>query len=139
MKKLTVLFAAIVLLTGCGSSDKEVKTGSAQSAKDENGDYASAEVTMKGDQIEEIKLDEMKNGTSKKALGSAYNMKSESKINKEWDEQVVFLENYIEKKGLDQLTLDEKGYAKNDDVLSGCTINLKTLMETANEALKNAK
>lgn len=139
MKKLTVLFAAIILLAGCGSADKEVKTGSAQSAKDENGDYASVEVTMNGDQIEEIQFDETKKGTSKKELGSAYNMKSASKIKKEWDEQVVFLEDYIVKKGLDQVVLDEKGYAKNDDVLSGCTINIKSLIDTANEAVKNAE
>lgn len=138
MKKLLVLFASVVMLAGCGNNEA-TKTGKAETAKDENGDYATAEITLKGDKVESITLDQTKEGKSKKELGADYDMKGSSPIKKEWNEQVEFLEDYIEKNGLDKVELDEKGYPKNDDVLAGCTINISTLMEAANAAKENAK
>lgn len=140
MKKLTVLMAAIFLLAGCGSgSSASSTTGSGETAKDDKGDYASATITLKGDAVESISLDETKDGKSKKELGADYAMKSKSKIGKEWDEQVKSLEAYIVKNGLDSVKLDESGYPTNNDVLTGCTINVKGMMDAAALAKDNAK
>ena len=53
--------------------------------------------------------------------------------------QVEFLENYIEKNGLDKVEMNDAGYPVNDDVLAGCTINVKNLMDAAKNAKDNAK
>ena len=50
-----------------------------------------------------------------------------------------FLENYIEKNGLDKVEMNDAGYPVNDDVLAGCTINVKNLMDAAKNAKDNAK
>ena len=50
-----------------------------------------------------------------------------------------FLENYIKKNGLDKVEMNEAGYPVNDDVLAGCTINVKSLMDAAKNAKDNAK
>lgn len=129
MKKLTVLLAMTVLLAACGGNSEPEKTGKGESAKDKSGDFASAEITVKGDDVVAISLDETKEGKSKKELGDKYNMKSQSKkAKKEWYEQVEFLENYIKKNGLDKVEMNDAGYPVNDDVLAGCTINIKNLI-----------
>lgn len=138
MKKLVVLFVTALMLTACGSSET-AKKGSAETAKDEKGDYASAEITLKGDKVESIKLDETKETKSKKELGDKYGMKAKSKIKKEWNEQAEVLEKYIVANGVDKVELDDKGYAKNDDVLAGCTMNISNLMTAAKDAQAKAK
>ena len=137
MKKLTVLLAALFMLAACGAKDEIVKA-SAETAKNADGDYASAEIEVQGDSVVSISLDETKGGKSKKELGADYNMKGASPIKKEWNEQVKFLEDYIIKNGLEKVELDDKGYAANDDVKAGCTINLTNLMKAANDAKANA-
>lgn len=139
MKRLTVLLAMTMLLAACGGNSEPKKTGKGETAKDKNGDFASAEITLKGDKVERIKLDETKDTKSKKELGAKYNMKVKSSIKKEWDEQVAFLESYIVKNGLDKVKLNEKGYPVNNDVLAGCTIIVKDMMDAANTAKDNAK
>ena len=140
MKKLTVLLAMTMLLAACGGNSEPEKKGNGESAKDKNGDYATAEITVQGDDVVAINLDETKEGKSKKELGDKYGMKGASKkAKKEWDEQVEFLENYIKKNGLDKVEMNEAGYTVNDDVLAGCTINVKSLMDAAKNAKDNAK
>ena len=140
MKKLTVLLAMTVLLAACGGNSEPEKTGKGESAKDKSGDFASAEITVKGDDVVAISLDETKEGKSKKELGDKYNMKSQSKkAKKEWYEQVEFLENYIKKNGLDKVEMNDAGYPVNDDVLNGCTINIKNLMDAAKSAKDSAE
>lgn len=135
MKKLTVLCLMAAMLCACSSSNAEPKTGSAETAKDANGDYAKATVVVEGDKITSVDLDETSQGTSKKELGEeGYNMKEASSLKKHWHEQVEFLENYIVKNGLDKVELDDKGYAKNDDVLAGCTINVGNMIQAAKDA-----
>lgn len=138
MKKLVVLMASVFMLAACGSSSETVK-GTAETAKDEKGNYASAAIELQDGKVVSIDLDEYKEGKSKKELGADYNMKPKSKIKKEWNEQVEFLESYIKKNGLEKVELNDKGYAKNDDVLAGCTININSMMEAANTAAKNAQ
>ena len=140
MKKLTVLLAMTMLLAACGGNSEPEKKGNGESAKDKNGDYATAEITVQGDDVVAINLDETKEGKSKKELGDKYGMKAASKkAKKEWDEQVEFLENYIEKNGLDKGEMNDAGYPVNDDVLAGGTINVKNLMDAAKNAKDNAK
>lgn len=139
MKKLTVLLAMVLLLAACGSNSEPEKTGKGETAKDKNGDYATAEITVAGDDVVSVSLDETSKGSSKKELGAKYGMKEASKIKKEWNEQVEFLEKYIAKNGLDKVKLNEKGYPANDDVLAGCTINVKNMMDAAANAKDNAK
>lgn len=61
-------------------------------------------------------------------------MKSASGIGKEWNEQIEFLENYIVEHGADSVKLDADGYAEDEDVRSGVTINLSKIMEAVDEA-----
>lgn len=139
MKKALVLSVMTLLLAACGSQQAEPKTATAESPKDANGDYAKATVLVLDGKINDITLDETSQGKSKVELGTeGYNMKEASKIGKHWHEQVEFLENYIIKNGLDKVELDNKGYAKNDDVLAGCTINIGNMIETAKTAEANA-
>ena len=139
MKKITALLATALLLAACGSSSEPEKTGHGETAKDNNGDYATADIKVKGDDVVEITLDETKEGKSKKELKEEYNMKAASSIQKEWYEQVEFLENYIEENGLDAVKLDDAGYPAGDDVKAGFTINLTNLMNAANAAKEAAK
>ena len=48
MKKLTVLLAMTMLLAACGGNSEPEKKGNGESAKDKNGDYATAEITVRG-------------------------------------------------------------------------------------------
>ena len=140
MKKLLVLAFAAMTLTACGG-DKEVK-GTAESKKADDGSYVTAEVTKKGDKITKVSIDEYYPGEKKmkKELGADYGMKSKSGIGKEWDEQVKYLETYLKDNGLDSVKIDEAtGKATNDDVLSGCTIAVSNLVDTAKAAADNAK
>lgn len=140
MKKITTLMALVLLLAGCvtTSSGKQT-TGKAESEKDANGNYATAQVDMIGDKIDKISLDEYKEGKSKQIMKDSYGMKASSSIGKEWNEQIKFLEDYIVKKGLDKVVLDDKGVPKDADVKTGCTVNVKSMIDTAKEAVKNAK
>ncbi len=136
MKKL-FLIACACLLAACSSAAS--LTGTAESAKNESGDYTTATVVVKGDKIESVSLDVITEAGSKKELKDDYNMKGASGIGKEWYEQAEFLENYLKENGIDSVNLTAEGYAADEDVLAGCTINIKELVETAQEAYNNAK
>ncbi len=140
MKKLCFLMLAFALVAcSSGGSNETEKTGKAETTKDEKGNYATAEVTMKGDKITNISLDEFKEGKSKKELGATYKMKAASSIGKEWDEQIVALEKYIVKHGLDKIQLSEDGKATNEDVLTSCTMSIKDVIAAAKSAVETAK
>ena len=133
MKKLLVLSLMAMVLCGCGSN-AEPQSATKESAKDADGNYATATVEVTDGKITAISLDEIMGEASKKELGEDYGMKVASKIGKHWHEQVEFLENYIVENGLEAVELDDAGYAKNDDVLAGCTINVMNMINTAKEA-----
>lgn len=147
MKKLACLFAAAVLLAGCGGGgSNETKTGKG-TAENADGLKTTVEVTMEGDKIKSVSIDETykdKDGkeTTKKTLGADYGMKETSAqigIGKEWNEQAEFLEKYIAENGVDKITLGDDGKATNEDVLTGCTINIKPYVEAAKAAIDDAK
>lgn len=138
MKKLLVLSLMAMVLCGCGSN-AEPQSATKESAKDAEGNYATATVEVTDGKITAISLDEIKGGQSKKELGEEYGMVVASKIGKHWHEQVGFLENYIVKNGLEAVELDDAGYPKNDDVLAGCTFNIGNLVNTAKEAEASLK
>lgn len=140
MKKLCFLMLAFTLVAcSSGGSNEVEKTGGGKTKEDENGNYATAEVTMKGDKITSISLDEFKEGKSKKELGDSYKMKAASSIGKEWNEQIEALEKYIVKNGIDKIQLAEDGTAKNEDVLTSCTVQIKDVMYAATIAIEAAK
>lgn len=136
MKKTVCLFAAMILLAGCGgSAETKELTGTAES-KDQT---TTVKVTKEGDKVKSVSIDETYTtedgeATTKKTLKEDYNMKSASGIGKEWYEQIEFLENYIVENGVDAITLDDSGKATNEDVLAGCTINIQTYIDAYNNA-----
>lgn len=137
MKKAFIIICMAGFLAACGSTSE--KSGSAKSKKDNTGSYATADITVKGDDVVSIKLDEIKEGKSKMELGTKYGMKTASPIKKEWNEQAKFLEDYIKENGLDKVELNSKGYPTNEDVLTGCTMNIKNMIDAANAAKDKAK
>lgn len=155
-KKFILGALSLFLLAGCGNSTDNTKTdtttdedatttvdesGGAQSTAeitDAEGAVTKAELEEENGKITSISIDVIdKDGNSKKEAGDDYNMKEASSIGKEWYEQVKYLEQFIIDNGIDAVKLDSDGYAENEDLKSGCTINLKDIMEAVNEA--NAK
>lgn len=145
MKKSACLFAAAVLLAGCGGgSGSAEKTGEVSSQPNDKGQVTTVKVTTKDDKITKIEINDTyeKDGkaTTKKELKDGYNMKSASSIGKEWWEQIAFLEDFIAKNGLEKVgTLNDEGKPTNADVLSGCTMAIDSYVKTAEEAVKAAK
>ncbi len=145
MKKLSLIALSMLMLCACSSGGNEATTkkGEAQKTIENQGneEIVKVEVTLDGDdKITAINFNETYNAQkdTKKDLGDDYGMKSASGIGKEWYEQVGDLENYVVENGLDAVVLDEEGYATGD-VKAICTINLSNLIETAKEAVANAK
>lgn len=158
MKKLACLLAVACLLAGCGGNDSAddnkdnndkdtaVKTGEGTANSESHGEtlVTTAKVTVDADgKITEVSFDETytKDGeaTTKKTLKDDYAMKSASAIGKEWWEQAEFLENYVKENGLDGITMDEEGKPTNEDILTGCTMNIKPYVEAMKAAKDNAK
>lgn len=158
MKKLACLLAVVCLLAGCGGSgdaDKDAdnkdnnateKVGEGTATNESNGETltTTAHVTVDGDgNITAVDFDETytKDGeaTTKKTLKDDYAMKGASPIGKEWWEQAEFLENYVKENGLDGITLGEDGKATNEDILTGCTMNIKPYVDAMKAAKDNAK
>lgn len=143
MKKhaMAAFAIAAMMFAGCSSSapaasDSNETTNTAHVAADD-GTEVTATVTKKDGKITAVEIDQTtEDGTSKKDLGADYDMKKASGIGKEWDEQVKFLENYIVEHGPEAVKLNADGYAEDEDVKSGCTINLSKIMEAVDEADK---
>ena len=58
-----------------------------------------------------------------------------STISKEWNEQVMFLEKYIQQNGVDKIQTDDEGKATDIDILTGCTMSIDNFLK----ALQNAQ
>lgn len=132
MKKIIVIIL-LCCLCACSSPIKEGK-GTYTSAK---GEQTNANIKMQKETIKEVELDETYQDTTKKTLGTDYHMKDAGAIGKEWDEQVRFLEKYIEKNGIQNIQLDEEGKAVNEDIRSGCTISIDKFIKAIQDAQKN--
>lgn len=143
-KKFFLGALALVMLAGCGNANTGVdeegaaasdapatadaKTTSAEIEQD--GATTKAEVTKEGDKVTAVSIDVIdEEGLSKKDLGDDYGMKAASSIEKEWYEQVEFLEN-----GVDSIKMTDDGKAENEDLKSGCTISIKTMVDAVKEA-----
>lgn len=135
-KSFALVGLAAMMLAACGGNAASGTTETATVATDEGEVSATLTKDAEG-KLTGVNIDEIKDGDSKKDLGDDYGMKKASAIGKEWYEQIEFLENYILENGVDAVKLNTDGYAENEDVKSGCTINLKTIMEAVDEA--NAK
>lgn len=142
-KTLAALCTATLLFAGCSSSSSDTADSSSTdtgavttsaSVATDTGEV-TATITKEDGKVTKIVIDEVtESGDTKKDLGDDYGMKSASGIGKEWNEQIEFLENYMVENGIDSVTLDSDGYATEEDVLAGCTINLSTIMEAVDEA-----
>lgn len=145
MKKslFAALAAASLLLAGCSSTDSAATSSAASDETTNTAHVATddgeitATVTKKDGKVTAVQIDETtEDGSSKKDLGSDYGLKDKSGIGKEWDEQIAFLENYLVENGIDSVKLNSEGYAEEEDVKSGVTINLSKIMEAVDEAAK---
>ncbi len=130
------------LLAGCSSgttdASKDEGTVSNTAYVETDDGEISATVTKKDGKVTAIEIDETtSSGDSKKEIGTDYGLKDKSGIGKEWNEQIQFLENYLVEHGIDSVKLNSDGYAEEEDVKTGCTINLKQIMEAVDAA--NAK
>ena len=130
MKKILWLMT-LLCLCACSTTTKTTSEGSYTNAK---GAVATAKLEWENDQMVAVELDETTENTTKKALGEAYDMKQASAINKNWNEQIAFLENYIVANGIDQIQLNEEGKAVNEDILSGCTISIDSYVKPVQDA-----
>lgn len=109
------------------------KTGSVTT---DDGATVEATIVEKDGKIKSISIDEIEpDGNSKKE--KADYMKNASPIGKEWNEQVEFLEQYIMENGVDAVKMDEKGYPTNEDLLAGCSINVKNFVDAVKAAEAN--
>ena len=138
MKKLTIAALALVMLTACGSS---TKTGTAEVEVDET-DKITCTVTVEGDKITSVDLNQTYEGSTKKDLKEDYGMASTSQAigvitenNGEWYEQIAYLEQYIVDNGLDAVEMDDTGHAAGD-LTAGCTITISSFIEAVEAAVE---
>lgn len=137
MKKVVIFIGLSLILFGCHKP--VIKEGIGTYRRD--GETATAKIKTKNDKLVEVEIDETAKGKdqTKKELGSAYNMKQASPIQKEWNEQVDYFEKYVEKHGLDNVKLNSAGEAENNDVKSGCTIAVDGYIKAIHDAQQKLK
>lgn len=138
MKKLSILFAALLFCACSNNEEPSVKSGTAQSTNDKM-EKATVKIQMVDDKLKKVEIDETANDSTKRKLGDEYKMKQASTIGKEWYEQVDYLQKYILENGVDSIKTDKQGKAENDDVLSGCTITIDEYLRLVKDAITNAK
>lgn len=138
MKNLRMLLLALFLFACSPALQGEGK----YEFVDQNGEtqYVHVVLKMKNDKITSIAIDESytKDGekTTKKKLGASYGMKEVPGSKGEWNEQIKHIE--MELLGTDgDIDLDEQGYPVDEDVLSGCTINLTNIEKGIELAIEN--
>lgn len=135
MKKTSLLLLSL-LLFGCSQPTIKEAKGTYENSK---GEVTTANIKMQDEKLQEVELDESTKDRTKKTLKEEYGMKAASSIGKEWYEQAMFFEDYVEKNGLDKITLDDEGKATNEDILTGCTIKIDGFIKAIDDAQKNAK
>lgn len=139
MKRICLLAIFGIALWGCSSKASEkVGRGSYQS---ENGEIISAKIQFEDNNIDEVEFDSTikDEKKTKMQLKNAYNMRQASPINKEWFQQVEYLEDYIEENGMDKIELDKDGKAKNSDIKTGCTISIEGFLKALDDATQKTQ
>ena len=96
-----------------------------------------ANVIYKDGEVLKILVDTVRpdGGLSSKEKYNDYGIKRVSGLGKEWWEEVVFFETWVEENGIEALTLDETGHATNPDVITGATIAVSYYAEAIQDAL----
>lgn len=136
MRKVICLATALLLMAGCAGNGK---TKSAEATKKTDSGEIKAVVEMKDNKVTSVSIDETADGASKKEKKDDYGMKGNSSIQKEWYQQIAYLENYLVKNGSDDLKYDDQGRAVNADVLSGCTISIEKYVDVYEDAKAKAE
>lgn len=138
MKKINLLLLTLFLL----ACTPTLKGLGKYEFEDQNGVKQEVNVVleMKNEKITFISIDETytqgDEKTTKKRLGAAYGMK-ETASKGEWNEQIKYLENQLI--GTDgKIQLNEEGYPTEEDITSGCTINLLNIQKGIQNAITNA-
>lgn len=136
MRKVICLATALLLMAGCAGNGE---TKSAEATKKTDSGEIKAVVEMKDSKVTSVSIDETADGASKKEKKDDYGMKGNSSIQKEWYQQIAYLENYLVKNGSDDLKYDDQGRAVNADVLSGCTISIEKYVDVYEDAKAKAE
>lgn len=136
MRKVICLATALLLMAGCAGNGE---TKSAEATKKTDSGEIKAVVEMKDNKVTSVSIDETADGASKKEKKDDYGMKGNSSIQKEWYQQIAYLENYLVKNGSDDLKYDDQGRAVNADVLSGCTISIEKYVDVYEDAKVKAE
>lgn len=140
MKKINLLlltlflFACSPVYKGIGKYEFEDRNGEKQEV--------SVVIELKDDKISSISIDETytQDGerTTKKRLGASYGMKDVEGSKGEWNEQIKHLE--MELIGTDgDIDLNDEGYPTDEDITSGCTINLMNIDKAIEKAISNVR
>ncbi len=152
--KQYLVYLIIFLLCGCacsvnetpGSTPAPTPSASAQPQEKKADDVVGEEtqfgtpivsLTMKEGKIIEISIDEITGETTKKALGEEYKL-SDSAVDS-WANQIAFLESYLLEHDVNDIQTDENGKALDQDLLSGCTIQIETILKTVRKAMNEAQ
>ena len=136
MRKVICLATALLLMAGCAGNGE---TKSEKKKKKTDSGEIKAVVEMKDNKVTSVSIDETADGASKKEKKDDYGMKGNSSIQKEWYQQIAYLENYLVKNGSDDLKYDDQGRAVNADVLSGCTISIEKYVDVYEDAKAKAE
>ena len=152
MKKflvILVVLASLFTVTACGGSKSVTTTGKGESAKDESGNYTTAEVTITDGKFTAVTVDAFyaKSDAWKKELGDDYGMKTKNPAAVgEWYEQAEAFEKWCVGKTPDEVanvatvTNDEGSVVADDaDLKTGCTIGIGQFLEAVANAVAAAK
>ena len=150
MKKC-LIYAMVLMLCGCACSKGPAPTPTltptpsaashVKKAVDITGEETQfgtpiVSLTMKEGKITEISIDEIMGETTKKQMKD-YQL-PESAV-APWAEQIKTLEEYILNHDVNDIQTDENGKAVDQDLLSGCTIQIEGYLKTVRKAMNEAK
>ena len=151
MKKCLV-YAMVLMLCGCACSKNPTPTptptptpsatSQVKKAVDVTGEETQfgtpiVSLTMKEGKITEISIDEIMGESTKKQMKDAYQL-PESAV-APWSQQIKTLEDYIVNHDINDIQTDENGKAVDQDLLSGCTIQIENYLKTVRKAMNEAK
>lgn len=131
---------------GDNTAQAQVDTTIVAASFDEEGkvisviiDVAQSRVPFNEDMA--VSIDKDVPGKTKAELGSAYNMKAASNIGKEWDEQIVALQEWMVGKTVAEIKAMElaEGRPAEEDLTSTVTIRVGAYIQVLEKAFASAK